>query len=89
MPNTKSAVKRVRSSAVKRLRNRMKRSELKTALRRFREAVEAKSPQLQEIFKYTVKKVDQAAAKNIIHKNAASRKKSQLQKALNSALADK
>ena len=87
MPNIKSAVKRVKTSTAKNLQNRMRKSELKTVLRKYHEAVEANSPELPELFKYTIKKVDQAAAKNIIHKNAASRKKAQLQKALDSALA--
>jgi ribosomal protein S20 len=37
----------------------------------------------QELYKAAVKKIDQAAARNIIHKNAAARKKSQFTKALN------
>lgn len=81
MPNIKSAAKRVKTSTAKRLQNRMKKSELKTVLRSFREALEAKSPETPELLKKAIKKVDQAAAKNIIHKNTASRKKSQLQKA--------
>ncbi|NLM74135.1 MAG: 30S ribosomal protein S20 [Clostridiaceae bacterium] len=89
MPNIKSAVKRVKTSNAKKLVNRMKKSELKTTLRTFRAAVEAKSPELPEILKKTIKKVDQAAAKNLIHKNAASRKKAQLQKAFNNAVSAK
>ncbi|NLM75358.1 MAG: 30S ribosomal protein S20 [Clostridiaceae bacterium] len=86
MANTKSAVKRVKSSTAKRMQRRMKKSELRTILRKFKEAVETNSPELPELLKYAVKKIDQAAAKNIIHKNAASRKKSQLHKTYNSVL---
>ncbi|MGI6622956.1 MAG: 30S ribosomal protein S20 [Acetivibrionales bacterium] len=81
MPNIKSSVKRVKINTAKRMRNRIKKSELKTTLRNFREALDAKSPEAPEMLKIAIKKVDQAAARNIIHKNAASRKKSQLQKA--------
>ncbi|NLL95815.1 MAG: 30S ribosomal protein S20 [Clostridiaceae bacterium] len=81
MPNIKSSVKRVKINTAKRMRNRIKKSELKTTLRNFREALDAKSPETPEMLKIAIKKVDQAAARNIIHKNAASRKKSQLQKA--------
>ncbi|HHW23170.1 MAG TPA: 30S ribosomal protein S20 [Clostridiaceae bacterium] len=81
MPNIKSAVKRVKVNATKRMQNRIKKSELKTTLRNFREALEANSPEAQELLRKAIKKVDQAAAKNLIHKNSASRKKSQLQKA--------
>lgn len=87
MPNIKSAEKRVRTNEAKNLQNRIKRSELKTTLRNFREAVEEKAPNANDSLKEAIKKVDQAAAKNLLHKNAASRKKSQLQKAFNSASA--
>ena len=83
MPNIKSAVKRVKTSETKNLQNRRKKSELKTTLRNYREAIAENTPNTQETLKEAIKKVDQAAAKNLIHKNAASRRKSQLQKAFN------
>jgi len=83
MPNIKSAMKRVKVSEAKNLQNRIKKSELKTTLRKFREAVEAKSPEAENLLKLAIKKVDQAVSKNLIHKNTASRKKSQLQRAFN------
>ena len=43
MPNIKSAIKRVKTSEAKNLQNRMKKSELRTTLRKYREAIEAKS----------------------------------------------
>jgi small subunit ribosomal protein S20 len=87
MPNIKSAIKRVKTTKAKNMRNRIKKSELKTTLRKFREAVNANAPDAQEALRIAIKKVDQAAAKKLIHKNAASRKKSQLQKAFNAASA--
>ena len=66
----------------------MKKSELRTTLRKYREAIEAKSPEAQDILKEAIKKVDQAASKNLLHKNTASRKKSQLQKAFNAMSAE-
>ena len=83
MPNIKSAIKRVKVSKTKNLQNRVKKSELRTTLRTFNEAIQANSSDAAELLKATIKKVDQAASKNLIHKNAASRKKSQLTKALN------
>ncbi len=83
MPNIKSAVKRVKVSETKKMQNRIKKSELRTTLRRYREAVDAKADNAGVVLKEAIKKVDQAAAKNLIHKNAASRKKSQLMKAYN------
>ncbi|MGI6122562.1 MAG: 30S ribosomal protein S20 [Acetivibrionales bacterium] len=83
MPNIKSAIKRVKTTEAKNLQNRIKRSELRTTLRSYREAIEANSPEAKDMLKVSIKKVDQAVAKNLLHKNAASRKKSQLQKAYN------
>ena len=83
MPNIKSAIKRVKTSKNKGIQNHAKKSALRTTLRSFHEAIEEKSPETQDILKEAIKKVDQAASKNLLHKNAASRKKSQLQKAFN------
>lgn len=88
MANIKSAIKRVKTNEAKNLQNRMKKSELKTTLRNYREAIEAKSPETQDILKDAIKKMDQAVSKNLLHKNAASRKKSQLQKAFNAMSAE-
>ncbi len=83
MPNIKSAIKRVKVSNTKKMQNRVKKSELRTTLRTYREVVETKADNAGVVLKEALKKVDQAAAKNLIHKNAASRKKSQLMKAYN------
>ncbi|MBP1546652.1 MAG: 30S ribosomal protein S20 [Oscillospiraceae bacterium] len=79
MPNIKSAKKRVKVIAAKTLRNKMIKSSLKTAIKT---ADAEKSP---EAIKAAIKKVDQACAKGIMHKNQAARKKSQLAKKLNAA----
>lgn len=83
MPNIKSAIKRVQVTKVKNARNRTKRSELRTTLRTFRETIDAKASNAGTVLLEAIKKVDQAAAKNLIHKNTAARKKSQLQRAYN------
>ncbi len=77
MPNIKSAKKRVRVTARKTLRNKMVKSNLKTVLKKADADTNAESITL------AIKKVDQACAKGIMHKNKAARKKSQLQKKLN------
>ena len=74
MPNIKSAKKRVLVSATKQARNKADKTALKTILKK----VDADTN-----VKVAVKAVDKAAAKGIIHKNAAARKKSQLAKKLN------
>ena len=84
MPNIKSAKKRVIVTKTKTLQNKMFKTELKTDIKKYQAAVAAGDAALaQETYKAAVKRIDQAAARNIIHKNAAARKKSQFTKALN------
>ena len=77
MPNIKSAKKRVLISEANYLRNKSYRSALKTALK--------KADAAAETVKVAVKKLDQAQAKGIMHRNAVSRKKAQLANRLNKA----
>lgn len=84
MPNIKSAKKRVIVSAEKALRNKMFKSAYKTAIRKYETAIAAGDKEsAATLYTAVVKKVDQAAAKGIIHKNAAARKKSQFTLMLN------
>ena len=84
MPNIKSAKKRVIVTKTKTLQNKIFRTQLKTDVKKYQAAVAAGDAALaQETYKAAVKKIDQAAARGIIHKNAAARKKSQFTKALN------
>ncbi len=80
MPNTKSAEKRLRQNQARRTRNRAVKSEIKTRYRKVVEALEATTPaeQLTQMVREAAKRFDQAAAKGIIHRNAASRLKSRL-----------
>lgn len=83
MPNIKSAKKRVLVIEKKTLENRMVKSAIKTELKKFEAAVsEGNKASAQELYNFCVKKLDQAAAKGVYHKNTISRKKSQLAKAL-------
>ena len=83
MANIKSAMKRAKTSVVENLRNRMDKSELKTAVRRFDEALKSGDKEaVEKAYLAAVKTVDQSAAKGVIHKNAADRKKAQLAKKL-------
>ena len=84
MPNIKSAKKRVIVTETKTLQNKMFKSAYKTAVKKYPAAVEAgNADEAMALYKTVVKKVDQAAAKNIIHKNEAARKKSQFTLMLN------
>ena len=81
MANIKSAMKRAKTSVGENLRNRMDKSELKTAIRRYDEALASGDKEAAEkAYLAAVKTVDQSAAKGVIHKNAADRKKAQLAK---------
>lgn len=85
MPNIKSAKKRVKVIQTKTLRNAMIKSQLKTYIKKFEAAVASGDKALAtDAYKAVVKKLDQACAKGIMHKNNCSRKKSQLTLLLNS-----
>ena len=85
MPNIKSAKKRVLVSKANYENNKAYRSALRTAVKKADAAIEAKSADAVETVKVAVKKLDQAQAKGIMHKNAVARKKSQLANRLNKA----
>ena len=88
MPNIKSAKKRVKIIEKKTLRNNMIKSAYKTAVKKFEEAVKAgKIDEAKVLFSEATKKIDQACSKGVIVKNTAARKKSNLSKKLNAAMA--
>ena len=84
MPNIKSAKKRVKVIATKTMQNKMYRSALKTEIKKYDAALASGDmAAAQAAYKSASKKIDVAASKGIIHKNAAAHKKSQFTKALN------
>ena len=88
MPNIKSAKKGVKVIEKKTLRNNMIKSEYKSAVKKFEEAVSAgKIEDAKVLLSQATKKIDQACTKGVIVKNTASRKKSNLSKKLNAAMA--
>ncbi len=79
-----SSKKRVRQNNVRRLRNHARKQGLKTGLRKFTDAVrDGHVDQARAALSVVSKRLDQAAAKRTIHRNAASRRKSRLAKRLN------
>lgn len=79
MPNIKSAKKRVLVTQKKTLINQMHKTALKTAIKKFDEAVESKNvDEAKALFNVAGKKLDQGVKQGILHKNNAARKKSQL-----------
>jgi len=83
MPNIKSAKKRVIVTKTKTARNKARNSALKTAIKKANAAIESNSADKELLVKAAVKKIDQAAAKGLLHKNNAARKASALTKKLN------
>ncbi|PIE23585.1 MAG: 30S ribosomal protein S20 [Planctomycetota bacterium] len=79
MPNTKSAEKRLRTDARRRLTNQMKKSMMRTYVRKLNEAVTAGDKATAEsLLPICYKRIDKAAKANCIHRNTAARKKSLL-----------
>ncbi len=88
MPNIKSAKKRVNVTEKKNSQNKMIKSAVKTAIRKFIAAVDAGDFDAAEKLLPGVSSViDSAASKGILHKNNAANKKSALAKRLNAAKA--
>ncbi|OUM97280.1 MAG: 30S ribosomal protein S20 [Paenibacillaceae bacterium ZCTH02-B3] len=88
MPNIKSAIKRVKTSEKRRLRNASLKSALRTALKKAEQAIAGADPEAaREAVKFAQRKLDKAVTKGIIHKNAAARKKSRLAQKLNAKIA--
>ena len=81
MANIKSQEKRIRTNERRRLRNQSVKSSLRTAVRGFREALDAgDKDKAAELLVATSRKLDKAASKGVIHKNQAANKKSAMAK---------
>ena len=87
MANIKSQIKRNRQNEKRHARNKAVRSELKTRVKRAITAAQQGEENAAEIATTAIKRLDKAASKGIIHKNAAARRKSRLQKRINKAAA--
>jgi len=84
LPNIKSSIRSVKSDAERRARNFSAKSAVKTASRKLIEAIEAGNADEAKALLITASKtIDQAAANNVFHKNAAARRKSRLARKLN------
>ncbi len=87
MPNIKSAAKRARQNVKREESNRRVKSLLKTSIRRFEEALQGDDrEETRQMLYDAVRRIDKAAAKGIIHKNNAARKKSSLSRRYNKAV---
>lgn len=83
MPNTKSAKKRLRQNEQRRARNRSVKRSVRTQCRKVRKEVDEGNLEAAQNELYrAARALDKAAAKGVIHKNAAARHKSRLSKLL-------
>ncbi|NDC29340.1 MAG: 30S ribosomal protein S20 [Bacteroidetes bacterium] len=80
MANHKSSIKRIRSNAAKRLRNRYQAKTTRTLIKRLRTSTE--KPEAEKLYVEVSSMLDKLAKKNVIHKNKASNQKSKLAKVL-------
>ncbi|MDO5726832.1 MAG: 30S ribosomal protein S20 [Bowdeniella nasicola] len=84
MANIKSQIKRNKTNEKARLRNKAVKSELKTYVRKVREAIAAGDKETAEKeFLVASRKLDKAHSKGVIHKNQAANRKSKLAKQIN------
>ncbi len=86
MPNIKSAIKRVKTTEKRTIRNRYVKSTLRTAVRGFRTALDNNDDADLKL-REALSAIDKAATKGVIHRNTASRKKSRLVKQFNTVQA--
>jgi small subunit ribosomal protein S20 len=88
LANIKSQIKRNRQTIVRTERNKAVRSELKTRTKNATVAATEGAENAAELVRAAQKRIDMAATKGVIHKNAAARRKSRLAKKLNQGAAD-
>jgi small subunit ribosomal protein S20 len=81
--NIKSQIKRIKTAEAARQRNKAVKSELKTHVRKFREAADSGDAEAAAgLLRVATRKLDKAVSKGVIHKNQAANRKSALAKRL-------
>ncbi|MGO2082425.1 30S ribosomal protein S20 [Vagococcus sp.] len=80
MPNIESAIKRVRTNEKANEANSAKLSKMRTAMKKFEQAVETNADNTQELLVAAIREIDVVSAKGLIHQNKANREKSRLAK---------
>ncbi|MCL5010917.1 MAG: 30S ribosomal protein S20 [Patescibacteria group bacterium] len=90
MPITKSAKKALRQSVRRKQKNLQKKKKMKTLLKEARDLIgQKKTEEARKLLPQIYKALDKTAKTGVIKKNAASRKKSRITKALNRVISDK
>jgi small subunit ribosomal protein S20 len=88
MPNTPSAIKRLKQSVKRRMHNRITKKIIRTFTKRTLAAVAAKEFEKAEAdYRTTINKIDKAGARRILHPNTASRRKGKLMRDYRAAVA--
>lgn len=83
MPNTKSAIKAMRQSLRRKVRNIRTKDKFKDAVKEVKKLIASgKKSEAMEAMKKAMSTLDKAAKTNVIHKNKSSRLKSRLAKAI-------
>ena len=86
MANSASAKKRIKQNERDRVRNRARKSTIKTETRKFNDALQQGELQVaKDALERTQKKIAQVAAKGTLHANTAARRKSRLARTFNAA----
>jgi small subunit ribosomal protein S20 len=85
MANTKSAIKRIKTSEKRHQRNMAVKSATRTYVKKARTAIGQKPAEAQEDLTAAISALDRAAKKGVIHPNNAARRKSRLMKRYNQA----
>ena len=84
MANHKSAIKRARQSEEQRVRNRSRKTRMKSVVRKLEGSINAKTRDAAvEELKLAVSVIEKTASKGVIHRNTASRKISRLTRKVN------
>jgi small subunit ribosomal protein S20 len=87
MANIKSQIKRIKQNEVRRERNKAVRSEIRTRAKTAIVAADNNSEDVADRLRIAASRIDKAAAKGVIHKNEAARRKSRLMRHANAARA--
>ncbi len=88
MPNTKTALKRMKTNLKREERNKTVKSRVKSSVKGFENALKAENKEeAQKFLTRAYRNIDKAVSKGVLHKNNASRKKSRLSKMFKNKLA--
>ena len=88
MPNTPSAIKRLKQNVKRRMHNRITKKIIRTYIKRTLAAAAANEAEKAEAdFRTTVAKIDKAGVRRVLHPNTAARRKSRLTREYHAALA--